>query len=441
MSLLITGVSHQSAPLAVLEAVALNPERRRALETALHGADHIDEVVVLSTCNRTEVYVEAATFHGALADLTDALSATTGASREMLREHLYVHYEERAVEHAFMVAAGLDSMAIGESQILGQVRAVLADAQDLGHVGPALNVLLQQALRVGKRVHTDTGIDAVSQSLVEAALAVGAEMFGDAADSQVLVLGAGGMGALAATTASRHGAPVTIVNRTEERAIRLASRVGGRARPMGEYEQALADSDIVIASTGALGTIVTLTHAAFAQVARAGRPQLYVDLSLPHDVAFEVDSLTGVRRLGLDDLGILLASTSTAPAVEDARRIVTSEVRDFLAARSGDAVGPAVAALREQAAGVVAAELERLHRRTALTESERAEVDKTVHRIVEKLLHTPTRRVKELAGGGAAISYAAALTDLFDLPASVRPDGAGMTTIAANLPDGLPRED
>lgn len=441
MSLLITGISHQSAPLPVLEAVALDAERRLLLEKALHGAANIDEVIVLSTCNRTEVYVEASTFHGALSDITDALAATTAVTRDGLRDHLYVHYEDRAIEHAFTLAAGLDSMAVGEAQILGQLRTALGDAQSHGHVGPALNVLIQQALRVGKRVHTDTEIDAVSHSLVEAGLSVGAEIFGPLADTRVLVLGAGGMGALAATTASRHGAEVTVVNRTVERAERLAARLGATARPMDEYEKSLAEADIVISSTGALAPVVTLAHAADAQVARAGRPQLYVDLALPHDVAHEVGSLTGVRRLGLAELGTLLSGAATAPAVEDARRIVSGEVADFLTARAADVVGPTVAALRQQAAAVVSAELGRLHRRTDLDDSERAEVDRTVHRIVEKLLHTPTKRVRELAGGGAGVSYATALSELFDLPASVRPDGPGLTAAAADLPDRLPPEE
>lgn len=441
MSLLVVGVSHQSAPLSVLESVAIDADRRRALSTVLCGADHIDEVVVLSTCNRMEVYVEAATFHGALADLTAAISAVSGLSRDTLREHLYVHYEDRAVEHAFLLSAGLDSMAIGESQILGQLRAALTAAQSLEQVGPALNVLLQQALRVGKRVHTDTEIDAVSHSLVEAGLAEGAEMFG-AEESSVLVLGAGGMGALAATTAARQGAAVTVVNRTLERAERLAARVGGRARPMLEADKALADADIIIASTGAVGPMVTLRRAADAQVLRGGRPQLYVDLALPHDVAFDVTELSGVRRLGLQELGARLAGAATSPAIEEARLIVAAEVTEFLAARAGDAVGPTVAALREQAAGVVQGELERLRRRTpALTELERVEVDRAVHRIVEKLLHTPTRRVKELAGEGAGIAYAAALSDLFDLPRCGRSAGVGITTMAVDLPDDLPRDD
>lgn len=446
MSLLVLGVSHQSAPVSVLESVVLDAERRRALSTALHGADHIDEVVVLSTCNRMEVYVEAATFHGAVADLTAAISATSGVARGRLREHLYIHYEDRAVEHAFTLSAGLDSMAVGESQILGQLRAALTTAQTQGHVGPVLNVLLQQALRVGKRVHTDTEIDAVSHSLVEAGLAVGTEMFGAVEGSTVLVLGAGGMGALAATTAARQGAAVTVLNRTLERAERLAARVGGRARPLIEGDKALAEADIVIASTGAVGRAVTLRRAADAQVLRGGRPQLYVDLALPHDVDFDVSKLTGVRRLGLQELGASLADTATAPAIEEARLIVAAEVTEFLAARAGDAVGPTVAALRDQAAEVVRGELERLHRRTpALTDLERIEIDKAVHRIVGKLLHAPTKRVKELAGEGAGVAYAAALSDLFDLPGSARGPGQGFghgfTTMAVDLPDPLPRDD
>lgn len=441
MSLLVVGVSHQSAPLSVLESVALDERRRLTLEKALHSADHLDEVVVLSTCNRTEVYAEAATFHGALADLTDALSAMTGVTRETLRDHLYVHYEDRAVEHAFTVAAGLDSMAIGETQILGQLRAALAGAQRHGHVGPALNVLIQHALRVGKRVHADTGIDTVSHSLVEAGLGVAEEMFGPVEETRALVIGAGGMGALAATTASRLGASVTVVNRTEEAAARLAARIGGVARAMDELDKALADADVVIASTGALGVVVSLPHAVDAQVARAGRPQLYVDLALPHDVAREVGSLTGVRRLGLDELGATLASAALAPAVEEATRLVADEVSAFIAARAGDLVGPTVAALREQAASVVSAELQRLRRRTPeLSEAERAEVDRTVHRIVEKILHTPTRRVRELAGQGNGASYAAALSDLFDLSGAVTRPGPGVTTMAADLPDGRPGE-
>lgn len=439
MSLLVVGVSHQSAPFAVLESVALDQDRQRALQTALHGADNIDEVVVLSTCNRTEVYTEASTFHGALSDLTDALSAITGLARETLREHLYVHYEDSAVEHAFTVAAGLDSMAVGESQILGQLRTALGSAQERHHVGPALNVLLQQALRVGKRVHTETGIDAVSHSLVEAGLQVAAQTFGPLQDARVLVVGAGGMGALAATTATRAEAMVTIINRTPDRAARLADRIGAATRAWDELDKALAEADVVISSTGALGPLVTLPDAADAQVARAGRPQLYVDLALPHDIAFEVGSLTGVRRLGLDDLGRLLASTSVAPAVAAATALVAAAVRDFLTARVGDGVAPTVAALREKAAQVAARELSLLHRRTpGLSEAERAEVDRAVHRIVEKLLHTPTTRVKELAGEANGVDYAAALSDLFDLPRAVHAGERALTSLAADVPDVLP---
>lgn len=439
MSLLIAGVSHQSAPLPVLEALALEADRCHLLMKALHASTHIEEVLVLSTCNRTEVFVEAITFHGALSDISEALAATSGVPRDTLRDHLYVHFEDTAVSHAFTLAAGLDSMAVGEAQILGQLRQALAQAQVGGYVGSALNALAQQGLRVGKRVHTETGIDEVSRSFVDAGLAAAADLFGPLADTRVLVLGAGGMGALAATTAARHGAEVTVVNRTEDRARRLAERLGARSRPIHEVEKALAEADVVLASTGALAPVVTLPNAADAQVARAGRPQLYVDLAHPHDVAVEVGSLTGVRRLGLADLGRLLATGATSPVIEQARAIVDGEVTDFLTARAGDVVGPTVAALREQAASVVTAELTRLERRTDLNEAERAEVDRTVHRIVEKILHTPTRRVRELAGEGSGVSYERALSDLFDLPIAARSTpGSGLTVTAAVVPDPLP---
>lgn len=439
MTLLIVGISHQSAPITVLESVALDPDRQRALQTALYGADNIDEVVVLSTCNRTEIYTEARTFHGALGDLTDALSAVTGLDRETLRTHLYVHYEDSAVEHAFTVAAGLDSMAVGESQILGQLRCALAAAQERGHVGPALNVLLQQALRVGKRVHSETGIDSVSHSLVETGLQVAGEVFGSLEDCRVLILGAGGMGALAATTAVRSAADVTVLNRTPDRAARLADRIGAATRVWDELDKALAEADIVISSTGAIGPLVTLSDAADAQVARAGRPQVYVDLALPHDVAPEVAALTGVRRLGLEDLGRLLATTTVTPAVEAATALVAAEARAFRTARAGDGVAPTVTALRERTAQVVTRELSLLHRRTPhLDDTVRAELDRAVHRIVDKLLHTPTTRVKELASSPGGVDYAAALSDLFDLPRTVRDGDPALTSRAADVPDGLP---
>ncbi len=423
MSLLVLGVSHHEASIPLLEAMALDSTGQSALETHLLLAENVAEAVVVSTCNRTEVYAESLTFHGAVADVTEALALSSGLPRAEIQPHLYLHYEERAIAHAFSVAAGLDSMAVGETQILGQLRSALTRAQRGGHVGPALNMLFQWALRVGKRVHTETEIDAVSGSLVTTGLASAEVLLGSLPGCVVVVVGAGGMGALAAKTAAACGpSKLTVLNRSPERAARLAERFGGEYRPIADLVDVLADADIVLTATGASGVVVSAAAAATAQSARGGRPQVYIDLALPHDVQPEVGDLPGVTRLGLAELGELLEGATNAPQVHAATDLVTAEVAEFLLARAADTVVPTVTALRARATEVLEQELARLDNRTPnLTDTERAEVRRAAHRMIEKLLHTPTVRVKELARSGLGGSYARALTELFDLvPADLR---------------------
>jgi glutamyl-tRNA reductase len=433
MSLVVLGLSHHTAPLSLLESMSLDAAGRGRLAAGLFARDNLSEVTVVSTCNRTEVYAESLTFHGAVTDITDALTEVTGVGREELREHLYVHYEDRAIAHAFTVACGLDSMAVGEAQILGQMRTSLREAQRAGHAGSSLNTLFQQALRVGKRAHTETGIDAVSVSLVEAGLARAERDLGPLSGLAVLVVGAGGMSSLAATTVARRGIrSLTIVNRTLSKATRLAERTGGSPRPLDQLGPALAGADVVISCTGSTGVVVSLACAADAQVARGGRPQAYIDLALPHDVAPEVDSLNGVSLAGLASLGEDLSGGQTSSEVQQVADLVIGEVAAYLTSRAAETVAPTVAALRSHAADVVAGELTRLDQRLPdLDDGSRAEVQLAVHRIVEKLLHTPTVRVKELAVGGQGDGYAQALRELFDLgpgeaaTASVPPPRSG----------------
>ncbi len=416
MSLLVLGLSHHTAPLPLLEAVALDDAACAALAADAFSRDNLQEVVVVSTCNRTEVYAEASTFHGAITDVSEALTSVTGVALEELMDHLYVHYEDRAIAHAFTVACGLDSMAIGEAQILGQMRHALRTGQRSDQVGPALNTLFQQALRVGKRAHAETGIDTVSVSFVEAGLARAAEVLGPLTGQRVLVVGAGGMSSLASTTVARLGcADLVVLNRTWERGRRLADRVGGKARPFEDLGAALAEADLVISCTGSTGVVVSLAEAADAQVARNGRRQMYVDLALPHDIAPEVSSLSSVVVAGLGALGSDLSDGTTSPAVEQVGDLVVSEVAAFLTSRAAESVAPTVAALRTAARGVVDRELSRLDQRLPeLDGATREEVHLAVHRVVEKLLHTPTVRMKQLASDGGA-DYARALRELFDL--------------------------
>lgn len=443
MSLLVLGLSHHRTPLELLERAAADDVSATAFERLALRGSHIHEALVLSTCNRTEVYADALTFHGAISDLTAAFTASTDLPLDTLRPHLHVHYEERAVAHAFSVASGLESMAVGEDQILGQIRSALARAQAHDHVGPQLNSLLQQALRVGKRVHTETDVDKVSSSLVGAGLARAEEALGDLSQLTVLVIGAGGMGALAATAARRMGVGgLLVANRDPGRARSLAGRLDARVVNWADREHALADADVVITSTGAPGTVISAEAVERALANRASRgagsgAQVLLDLALVHDVDRDVHGVAGATLLGLAELGALLSEGASSPEISAARDLVTAEVVAHVAERAAEAVVPTVRALRATAEQILTDELARLDRRDlGLADSQRAEVERAMHRLIDKLLHTPTVRVKELAERGQGGDYARALSELFDLhPADVR-----MVSAPVDLPVWLETE-
>ena len=317
---------------------------------------------------------------------------------------------------------------IGEGQILGQTRAALNAGQEIGTVGPALNVLFQQALRVGKRARAETGIDRAAPSLVTAALDRSRDTVGDLSGKRVLVVGAGSMAGLATSTvAARGAASVTVVNRTSDNADRLAQEYGARSATLAELAAELAVADVVVSCTGAIGILITRDLVAAATV--DGRDLSILDLALPHDVDPAVADLPGVSLVSLADLADELRDSDAGHEVEAVRRIVTQEVAAFLSARRQAGVTPTVVALRSMATSVVDAEMERLTGRLPdLDDSTRAEVLHTVRRVADKLLHQPTVRVRELANEAGAVSYATALAELFALdPESVdavtRPEG------------------
>lgn len=421
MSVLVVGLSHRSAPLALLERAALAADAAGQLAATLARHDEIVGALVLATCNRLEVYAGAASFHGALSAVTQALTAATGIPRAELIEHLYVHYEDRAIAHVFEVTTGLDSMALGESQILGQMRDALRVAQRTGALSPALRELINHALRVGKKAHAETDLDAVSRSLVGSGLDAAAEWVGPLADRSVLVVGVGGMGALAATAAAGVAGELVVVNRTAARAFRLAERLGARAVTWARLGQAVATADVVIASTGATEVVLTADTVCRALADRSGRRLAFVDLALPRDVDPAVAQLPGVAVIDLQVLGQRLAGADPAalPALGQVRDLVTAEVAEHLTSRAMRGAAPAVAALRARAGQVVAAELARLDRKLPdLDDPTRAALAQTVNRIVDKLLHTPTVRAKTFAALGDRQDgehYAAALRELFDL--------------------------
>ncbi|HEU5037207.1 MAG TPA: glutamyl-tRNA reductase [Nocardioides sp.] len=429
MSVLVVGMSHKSAPVALLERIALDTEGVHKLIDDVAACEHVTEATVIATCNRIEIYAEVDRFHGSVEEVSRLLVERSGEPTESMLPHLYVHYDDGAVSHLFQVVAGLDSMALGEGQILGQARDALSSGQEIGTVGPALNVLFQQALRVGKRARAETDIDRAAPSLVTAALDRSHAAVGDLGGKRVLVLGAGAMAGLATATVARRGAAsITVANRTAGNADRLAEEYGARAAALADLEAELALADVVVSCTGSTGVLVT--REAVEAAVSGGRELALIDLALPHDVDPTVAELPGVTLINLAELAEELRDSDAGREVQEVRRIVGQEVAAFLGARRQSSVTPTVIALRSMATSVVDAEMERLAGRLPdLDEATRAEVLHTVRRVADKLLHQPTVRVKELANETGAVSYAAALAELF----SLHPDAVDAMTRAEGL--------
>jgi len=423
VTLLVVGLSHHTAQLPLLERVSIGaPDLPKALHELL-ASTHIGEAVVVSTCNRVEVYADVERFHGGLSDASAMLARQAGVEIPDLAEHLYVHYEDAAVEHLFTVAAGLDSMVLGESQIVGQIRSGYQVATDEDAVGRTLHEVFQRALRVGKRVRAETGIDRAGASLVSIGLAEAGDTLGALAGRSALVVGAGSMGALAATSLRRGGVErLTVANRTLTNAQRLAAAVDARAATLADLPDLVAEADLVVAATGAAGILIGYPAVQHAVAVRAGRPLVVLDLALPRDTDPAVATLPGVTYVDIAVLGERLTGSERAADVQAARTIVAEEVACYLAALRAVEVAPTVTALRARANEVVAAELARLnHRLPDLDSRIREELDRTVRRVVNTLLHAPTVRVKQLAEAPGGDVYAAALRELFELdPAAPR---------------------
>jgi glutamyl-tRNA reductase len=424
VSVLLVGISHRSAPVAVLERVAITDTDRPKLTDKLMASGNISEVMVVSTCNRVEVYAVVDAFHGALASVGEILAEHSGLMVPELTKHAYVRYSEAAVEHLFAVASGLDSMVIGEQQILGQIRAAYAASDASQASGRVLHELAQQALRVGKRVHSETGIDAAGASVVSVALDRAAALFGGSLEGRTaVVLGAGAMGGLSVAHLGRAGiGSLVVVNRTRERADHLAETavsagVAATSVDLDDLASALADADVLVTCTGAVGAVVSLADAHHALAQReAGRPLAVCDLGLPRDVDPAVAGLPGVSVFDMESLQRDPAAGAASSDASAAREIVSSELSGYLAGQRLAEVTPTVTALRQRAAEVVEGELMRLESRLpGLDSPQRDEVARTVRRVVDKLLHSPTVRVKQLATTPGGDSYAAALRELFEL--------------------------
>lgn len=411
------GINHRSAPLGVIERVSIADD---ALPKALAGLvlrDNVRETVVLSTCNRTEVYVVAEKFHGAYADVRDFFCEISGLSADELHPHFYSQHDEVAVAHLFDVACGLDSVVIGESEILGQVKLAWEKARDQATARTTLNLLFRHAVEVGKRARTETAIGSSTASISHAAVEMARESLGSLSGRRMLVVGAGDMGTGIARALSGAGATdIVVLNRSSERAAKLAERVGAVVGEFSDLATALSTADVVLTCTGS-GEII-ITEQMVSESRKSGKPLLVVDIAMPRDVEHSVGALSGVTLRDLDDLRDWAQTGIEARQleVEQVREIIADEVERFgqdLVARQA---APLIAELHERAETIRQAEIDRYSSRLGdLTDAQREHIDVLTKSIVAKLLHSPSMQLKNSAGTPQGERIAAALRDLFDI--------------------------
>jgi glutamyl-tRNA reductase len=419
VSIVAIGCNHRSTPLAKLERMTIAPGEMPKALTGLGEADNLSEVVVLSTCNRIEVYAFAERFHGGYQDVREFLAREAGLAPEDVADHLYAHHDAEAVRHLFSVAAGLDSAVVGEHEILGQVRDAWEAARVEGTVGTALGGLFRHAVETGKRARTETSIARGIASVSQAAVALADDRIGGIDGRTVLVIGAGEMAEGTVKSLAKAGAAeVLVANRTWEKAVSLAAACDGRAVPLAELGPTLAGVDVLVTTTGAQDLILEAGDVGGHAAQRDGRELVIVDVAVPRDVDPAARKIPGVTLLDMDDIGAFVdrGLEGRNNEVESVRGIVDAEVDRYQAMVSAREVAPLIAELRSDAEAIRTAELARYASKLAdLEPAERAAVEALTKGIVNKLLHQPTVRLKDAAGRARGDRLAESLRDLFDL--------------------------
>lgn len=421
MSLVVLGVNHRTAPLELLERMTIPAARIPKALADLQGRSYVSESVLMSTCNRTEVYVQAEKFHGAYQDVRDFMAQFCQVAPEEFADHLYVYYDNEAVSHLFGVACGLDSAVLGEHEIQGQVKSFWETAQAEEAVGPTLNGVFRQALEVGKRARTETEISRHVTSVSQAAVLLAQDELGSLNGKRLFVIGAGDMGggmtATAANAVDDLGALV-VASRTWSRATELAERFNGRAVHLDEVEQELVAADVVFTSTSATSYMIEYGQMESIVAQRAGRPLLLVDIAMPRDVDPAVSDLPGITLL---DMGAVEARTeagrnSRRGELSRVQQIIDDEVLRYEQTVSVREVAPLISAFRQKSEVIRAAELERFRSRLGdLTPQQQEAVEALTHGILGKLMHEPTARLKDAADSPKGDRLGAALRELFDL--------------------------
>ncbi|MCU1457330.1 MAG: glutamyl-tRNA reductase [Actinomycetia bacterium] len=424
MSLIVVGLNHHTVPVELLERVSVPSGKLAKALHDLSSREHLAEVVVLSTCNRTEVYARCTLFHPAVQDVRDFLAEHSATDPTEFDDHLYTYYDDSAVAHLFGVAAGVDSMIVGEGEILGQVREAWRLAEAEHATGPLLSRVFRHAVEVGKRARSETEIGRHAVSISSAAVAMAEQRVSSLRRSSVLVLGAGEVGEGMAVALGAAGvADLVVANRTRARAARLARRVGGRAIALDEIADALVRADVLLTCTGASSVIIERDDIEAVVEQREGRPLLIIDVAVPRDVDPGVAQIHGVNLLDIDDLRRHADESreQRQHEVAQVRMIIAEELERQRVEHSAREVAPLVSALRERAEAVRVGELDRFRSKLeALDPASRQAVEALTAGIVNKLLHEPTVQVKQAAGTARGELYADALTALFDLPDHAR---------------------
>jgi glutamyl-tRNA reductase len=420
MSVLALGVSYRRAPVELLEQLSFTEEDYPTAYRQLKELAEVQEAVIVSTCNRVEVFAEVASYHAGFLALKRFLCDSRKVNAEAFAEPLYSHYEDDAAEHLLSVASGIDSMVLGEPQILTQVREAFRRAEAEEATGSMLSSLFRAAIRTGRRVRAETAIGASPATFVEAGTMLAEQELGGLAGRSAVVVGAGGMASLAVKhLRGREVGQLRVVNRSLDRARRLAARAGGEPYGLDALVAALAHADLVVTSTGAAGTVIgpDAVGEALASNGRGRRPLFLLDLAVPRDVDPAVKEFPGVRLADIDDLQEILAESGAAPGdLDRARAIVLEEVGRFAAWRRAARLAPLIQALRERGARIEAAELARASSRlSSLSDRDWAAIESLASSIVAKLLHQPIVRLKERSGPGTGDELARAAAELFGL--------------------------
>ena len=414
MSVLVVGVNHHTAPLDLLERIALDAQGVAKAVAGLVSLDSVREAVVLSTCNRTEVYAVAELFHQGFDDIQHFLATTAGVDLETINSHTYAEHDDAAAQHLFSVAAGLDSMVLGEGEVLGQVRDAWEIAQAEGAARSTLNLLFRHSLETGKRARTETDIARGTASMSHAAVEMAVDRLGSLDNVSVAVVGAGIMGEGIAVALHGHGASrMTVLNRTEEHGRSIADRVNGTVQPLASLDHALVESDLIITCTGAPQPIITTDMARSAT--SPDRPTLIIDIAVPRDVHHEVAQLSDVTVLNLDDVQRWAERGRQArtSSVEAVRAIISEELDRYAIASSAVQAAPLISALRSHFDSIRRDELDRVAGR--LDEDARNALDVVTTQLLAKLLHEPSVRLRLEAGSPRGERLASAVTDLFNL--------------------------